>query len=135
MGSFILGITMLITKALGMIYRIPLTNILGGTGMGYYSSAYTVFMPLYAIAASGIPSAMSMVVAESYAFERYKNIRRIKHVSLIGFSFISLLASLLMIFLSYPISKYISGDSKAYLCVIAIAPSQYTEAITRVLGI
>ena len=88
MGSFILGTTMLITKALGLIFRIPLTNILGGTGMGYYSSAYTVFMPLYAIAASGIPSAMSMVVAESYAFERYKNIKRIKHVSLIGFSFL-----------------------------------------------
>ncbi len=132
MGSFILGITMLITKALGMIYRIPLTNILGGTGMGYYSSAYTIFMPLYAIAASGIPSAMSMVVAESYAFERYKNIRRIKHVSLIGFSFISLLASLLMIILSYPISKYISGDSKSYLCVIAIAPSILVGSIMSV---
>lgn len=132
LGSFILGITMLITKALGMIYKIPLTNILGGTGMGYYSSAYTVFMPLYAIAASGIPSSMSMIVAESYAFERYKNIRRIKHVSLIGFTFISLLASLLMIMLSYPISKYISGDSKAYLCVIAIAPSILAGSIMSV---
>lgn len=132
MGSFILGTTMLITKALGMIYKIPLTNILGGTGMGYYSSAFTVFMPLYAIAASGIPSAMSMVVAESYAFERYKNIRRIKHVSLIGFSFISLLATLLMILFSYPISKYISGDSKSYLCVIAIAPSILAGSIMSV---
>lgn len=132
MGSFILGITMLITKALGMIYRIPLTNILGGTGMGYYSSAYTVFMPLYAIAASGIPSAMSMVVAENYAFERFKNIKRIKHVSLIGFSFISLLATLLMILLSYPISKYISGESKSYLCVIAIAPSILVGSIMSV---
>lgn len=132
MGSFILGTTMLITKALGMIYKIPLTNILGGTGMGYYSSAFTVFMPLYAIAASGIPSAMSMVVAESYAFERYKNIRRIKHVSLIGFSFISLLATLLMILLAYPISKYISGDSKSYLCVIAIAPSILAGSIMSV---
>lgn len=132
LGSFILGTTMLITKALGMIYKIPLTNILGGTGMGYYSSAYTVFMPLYAIAASGIPSAMSMIVAENYAFERYKNIRRIKHVSLIGFTFISLMASLLMILLSYPISKYISGDSKSYLCVIAIAPSILVGSIMSV---
>ena len=132
MGSFILGTTMLITKALGLIFRIPLTNILGGTGMGYYSSAYTVFMPLYAIAASGIPSAMSMVVAESYAFERYKNIKRIKHVSLIGFSFISLLATLFMIFLSYPISKYISGDSKSYLCVIAIAPTILAGSVMSV---
>lgn len=132
MGSFILGITMLITKALGMIYKIPLTNVLGGTGMGYYSSAYTIFMPLYAIAASGIPSAMSMIVAENYAFERYKNIRRIKHVSLIGFSFISLMASLFMILLSYPISKYISGDSKSYLCVIAIAPSILVGSIMSV---
>lgn len=132
LGSFILGITMLITKALGMIYKIPLTNILGGTGMGYYSSAYTIFMPLYAIAASGIPSAMSMIVAESYAFERYKNIRRIKHVALIGFTFISLAASILMILLSYPISKYISGDSKSYLCIIAIAPSILVGSVMSV---
>ena len=132
MGSFILGTTMLITKALGMIYKIPLTNILGGTGMGYYSSAFTVFMPMFAIAASGIPSAMSMTVSESYAFERYKNIRRIKHVSLIGFSFISLLATLFMILLSYPISKYISGDSKSYLCVIALAPTILAGSIMSV---
>ncbi len=132
MGSFILGTTMLITKALGMIYKIPLTNILGGTGMGYYSSAFTIFMPLFAIAASGIPSAMSMIVAENYAFERYKNIRRIRRVSLIGFSFISLLATLFMILLSYPISKYISGDSKSYLCVIALAPSILAGSIMSV---
>ncbi len=132
MGSFILGITMLITKALGMIYKIPLTNILGGTGMGYYSSAYTIFMPLYAISASGIPAAMSMTVSESYAFERYKNIKRIKHVSLLGFTFISLAASVLMIILSYPISKYISGDGRAYLCVIAIAPSIFVGSVMSV---
>ena len=39
LGSAILMTSMLITKILGLIYKIPLTNILGGEGMSYYSSA------------------------------------------------------------------------------------------------
>ena len=55
-GSAILLAMVLITKILGLLYKIPLTNLLGGTGMGYFASAFSVFTPVFAIVVSGLPS-------------------------------------------------------------------------------
>ena len=55
-GSAILLAMVLITKILGLLYKIPLTNLLGGTGMGYFASAFSVFTPVFAIVVSGIRS-------------------------------------------------------------------------------
>ena len=36
-------------KVIGAVYKIPLTGLIGGTGRGYFSTAYTLFMPVHAI--------------------------------------------------------------------------------------
>ena len=41
-------------KGLGALFKIPLTNILGGIGMSYFSSAYSLFMPIYALTVTGL---------------------------------------------------------------------------------
>ena len=66
-GSAILLGMVVITKALGLLFKIPLTHILGGTGMGYFSSAFAVFTPIFAIVVSGIPSTIARMTAENYA--------------------------------------------------------------------
>lgn len=37
-------VSALIVKIMGAVFRIPLANMLGGTGMGYFSAAYGIFM-------------------------------------------------------------------------------------------
>ena len=39
----ILAFSSIISRFIGMLYRIPLTNIVGDVGMGYYSSAYELY--------------------------------------------------------------------------------------------
>ncbi|MBR2459775.1 MAG: oligosaccharide flippase family protein [Clostridia bacterium] len=39
-GVLILTVANLIVKVIGLIYKIPLTNILGDEGMGYFNTAY-----------------------------------------------------------------------------------------------
>ena len=39
-GSAILVIATVLVKVIGAVYRIPLGELLGSTGMGYYSTAY-----------------------------------------------------------------------------------------------
>ena len=58
-GSLILGVATLLVKIIGAIYKIPLMNIIGGEGFGYYNTAYTIFTPLYTIATAGIPVAVA----------------------------------------------------------------------------
>ena len=47
----ILAIAGVITKIIGAVYRIPLVNILGDKGMGYYGVAFQI----YAIALTVCP--------------------------------------------------------------------------------
>ena len=39
----ILTVAAIVAKVIGMIYRIPLTNILGDDGIGYYSTANEIY--------------------------------------------------------------------------------------------
>ena len=88
-GSAILLAMVLITKILGLLYKIPLTNLLGGTGMGYFASAFSVFTPVFAIVVSGIPSTMARLTAENYALERFSNMRHSKRTAFFLFTIIS----------------------------------------------
>ena len=62
-GSAILMASAAAVKILGAVFKIPLANMLGGTGMGYFSCAYGVFMPVYAVSVTGLPTAVAAVTA------------------------------------------------------------------------
>lgn len=131
-SSVILVATVIITKILGLIYKIPLTNILGGSGTGYFSSAYAVFMPMFAIAVSGIPSAMARMVSENAAFDRWQNVRKIRRAARLSFSLTGIFFTLLTLILAYPICVYIIKEPAALWSVIAIAPCILLGAIMAV---
>ena len=122
-GSVILMCMVLITKLLGLMYKIPLTRILGGVGMGYFSSAYSVFTPIFAIVVSGIPSTMAKLSAENYALERYTNLRRIRHIAYFVFGFIGLIVTALTIIFSGCFSQYIMHEPDSKYALICVAPS------------
>ena len=51
-ATLILGLSTLLVKVLGAIFRIPLSNLIGSVGMGYFSTAYDVYLPIYSLAIS-----------------------------------------------------------------------------------
>ena len=63
-GAAILGAAGVICKIIGAVYRIPLTNLIGAEAMGIYSKAYMIYSLLLVLTASGIPAAVSKLVAE-----------------------------------------------------------------------
>ncbi|MBR1862463.1 MAG: polysaccharide biosynthesis C-terminal domain-containing protein [Ruminococcus sp.] len=122
-GSAILAAMVVITKTLGLLYKIPLANILGGTGMGYFSAAFTVFTPVYALAASGITSAMSRQAAENRALGRFKNLRKQRRVAYALFGPISLGAALGMAVSAGPVSRVLLGMPAVSCALLCLAPS------------
>ncbi len=62
-GAVILGAAGIIVKLMGAVFRIPVTNWLGG-GMAYYQAAYPIYNILLTLATAGIPVAISRMVAE-----------------------------------------------------------------------
>ena len=66
-GAAILGIAGLLVKIIGAVYRIPLANIVGESGMAYYEVAYPYYSWLLVISSAGLPTAISKLVSERIA--------------------------------------------------------------------
>lgn len=132
LSSVILILSVLITKVIGIIYRIPLANLLGGSGMAYFSSAHSAFMPVYALAVSGITPAIAKLVSQLVAQGRYRDAVRLRHSSLTFFLFTSSAATGLLIVLSKLISVSVVNEPLSRLSIVAIAPCVTVGAVTAV---
>lgn len=63
-GAAALAVIGIISKLMGALYRIPLTNILGAEGMGLYQTVFPVFTVLLMICGGGMTGAVSRTVAK-----------------------------------------------------------------------
>ncbi|MCM1132230.1 MAG: polysaccharide biosynthesis C-terminal domain-containing protein [Ruminococcus flavefaciens] len=121
-----------VAKALGALFKIPLTNMLGGVGMSYFSCAYSIFMPVYALTVTGLSSAVTRMTAKSIALGMYDNVRRVRHTATLIFSLFGLAGSLAVLLLAKPFSLFSSGGTESALAVAMIAPSVFFGCITAV---
>lgn len=69
----ILAISSILSRLIGMMYRVPLTNIIGDTGMGYYSSAYELYNLALILSSYSIPVAVSKLVSNMESKKQYRN--------------------------------------------------------------
>ena len=131
-GSAILVASALITKVIGALFKIPLANMLGGTGMGYFGCAYGLFMPIYAISVTGLPTAVAKLTAENAAHGRLANVRKIKRIALLLFSMIGVVSGGLLLALARPFSGYVVETPDALPSVLLIAPSIFFGCVMAV---
>ncbi len=121
-GSVILMSMVVITKAIGMIYKLPLTNLLGGEGMAYYSGAFAVFTPVYAVAVSGIAPSVARLTADCVIAGRYSDALRLRRISWALFTAVSAAAAGLLALLSLPLSQVFFHSRSAAAAVVLTAP-------------
>ena len=50
----ILTFSNVLIKAVGLLFKIPLTNLIGETGMGYFNAAYTIYAWFYMLTTAGL---------------------------------------------------------------------------------
>lgn len=131
-GSLLLAISALIAKLLGALFRIPLTNFLGGTGMGYFSCAYGLFLPLYAVLVTGLSTAVARCTATCAARGDMADAVRIRRVAGRLFLIAGTLGSLAAILAAKPFALHAAGTAEAYPAVLAIAPAVLFSCMTAV---
>ena len=77
-GAFILMFGVLLVKAIGALFKIPLSSIIAEDGMGYFSTAYSFFNVLFSLSTVGFPVAVARLTAadvlNDYAEERLADI-------------------------------------------------------------
>ena len=100
--------------------------------MSYFSSAYSLFMPVYALTVTGLTSAVAHMTARSISQGRYCEMRKIRRTALLVFSGVGLAGSLLVFLLAKPFSILSADGAEASAAVAMIAPAVFFGCITAV---
>ncbi len=127
-GALALGIGTFTAKLLGAIYRVPLTRILGGTGIGLYQMVFPVYAVLLDFAGAGAPSAPARLIASGDKTDREKRAYDYLTVSIRVFTVLGVFFSLFMFAFSKRIASW-QGDENAYKAYMLLSPSVFLVCI------
>ena len=94
-GSMISYISIVITKILGVLYVIPFYAVIG-SGEYIYASAYTLYNLVLNASTSGVPTAMSILVADYNTRGRQRTKQKLYRVGLLAVGSISVFIFLVL---------------------------------------
>lgn len=132
MQGSILAIAGLIARAIGIIRRIPLTNIIGDAGNGYYAVAYEVYAIILLLSSYSMPLAVSKLVAARVSRGQYKNADKILKGSLIFACISGGLACLFVLLFADWIAGTVMGEPMSAIGLRFLAPTLFIVAIMGV---
>lgn len=72
-----LMVAALISKIIGMLYKSPLTTLIGRESFACFQFAQNAYFILLMIASFSIPQAISKIMSERIAFKRYRDAQRV----------------------------------------------------------
>ncbi len=121
-GISILGIAGLICKVVGVLYRIPLANLIGSEGIGVYQQVFPSYNLLLTISSAGIPVAISRMVAAHLALGHIRSTRRIFRLALLILTALGVISTALMLIFSPHLARA-TGTPESVLGFRLIAPS------------
>jgi stage V sporulation protein B len=121
-GAAVLGAAGLVVQMMGAVFRIPLANIIGDVGMGYYQTAYPVYIFLLVFSTNGAPAAISKMTSERIAVGREDEARRVFKLAFAVMLAFGLIASFGLAAVAAPLAGFVKSEG-SYMSLIAIAPS------------
>ena len=129
-GAALIAAGGLLAKIIGALYRIPLTNLIGGHGIGLYQLVYPVYCLLLTVSATGIPSSIAKLTAEKLG--RGESDKPLFKTALRLFLWIGLIGSLLMVALA-PLLASLQGSREVTGGYFTLAPSVLLVSAISVL--
>ena len=127
-GALILAAANFIVKIIGALFKVPLYNLLGKAGSGYFNAAYQIYTFMFIVATAGFPIAVSKMVAESTAREDYKEAKRVFSAARLLLGIIGLLGSFILYFFADSLAN-ILNNSAAAMPIRAISPAVFFVAL------
>lgn len=128
----ILTIAALIAKVIGMIYRVPLTNIIGNDGNGYYSTANNVYTIVLMVSSFSLPLAVSRLIAERLNKGENRNAHKVFICSLKFALLVGGVISVVTFAFARVITKYVMNLELAYYGLRVLCPAMFLFAIVGV---
>ena len=123
-GASYLGVGAFVSKLLGALYRIPLTNLIGANGLGLYQMIFPVYTVILDFAGAGAPNAISRLIASENSLDKSVHAQKILKVSIKLFSILGLIGAIFMLTFSFLIAK-LQGNINATLGYVFMSPAVF----------
>ena len=129
----ILAAASIISRIIGLIYRVPLANIIGNGGSDYYSCAYEIYNILLLISSFSIPLAVSKLVAACMSKGRRKTAYRVFLCALLFAFCTGSIAFFAVFFAAEYITAVLLATPLSYLALRVLGPTLLIVAIMGVI--
>ncbi len=129
----ILAVAGIISRIIGLLYRMPLQKTIGDAGMGYYSAAFQIYSLMLIISSYSLPVAVSKLVSARVSKGQYRNARRV-YKGALCFAFITGGAvCLVTFFCADMLSVNIMHLGKCAIALRMLAPTLLVVAVMGVM--
>lgn len=129
----ILAVASIISRLIGLLYRVPLTDIIGDEGMGIYSNAFYIYNLGLIISSYSLPLAVSKLVAARNVKKEYRNGYRIFLCALSFAVAMGLVVSLIIFFGADFIANIFYKSPGVAIPLRVLAPTIFVFSIMGVL--
>lgn len=127
----ILAAASIISRIIGLVYRLPMTNIIGDTGNNYYSCAFEIYNIMLIISSYSLPLAVSKLVSARMAKKR----RRQAYQVLKGSLLFAILAGTAVALIVYFGAEFFTSALQTPLSVYALKILAPVLVVVAVLGV
>ena len=128
----ILAVASIITRIIGMLYKIPMTNMIGSEGMAYYNTAYEIYSIVLILSSLSIPLALSKLIAAREQKKEYRTSARIFRLTMLLACVSGGIASL-VIWFGAGFFAELTGYPSAKYPLRILAPTLFVVAVLGVL--
>ncbi len=132
-GAMVLTVGSLLSKFLGMFFKIPLVNYLGDYGMGLYGYAYPLYSTFLMVSTAGLPSAVSKMVSESVSGGNYKQAYKIFNIAFVTLAVMGGVSSIVMFAGANFFISIFDWDPEAYYSIVAISFAPFFVCLISVV--
>ena len=121
-GAALLGVAGVLVKLLGVFFTIPLGNIIGADGLGYYQTAYPMYILMLTVSSSGLPTAISRMIAERRSTGDYYEANRVFRISFKVMAALGL-ATAVIVYIFAPWITKLQGEPDAVYALRTTVPA------------
>lgn len=129
----ILAIASIISRIIGLIYRLPMTNIIGDIGNNYYGCAFDIYNVMLIISSYSLPLAVSKLVSAKMAKNERKMAYQIFKGALLFAITSGTLVSLIVFFGAEFFTKTMLKTPNSIFALRVLAPALVVVAILGVI--
>ncbi|MFI3115048.1 MAG: polysaccharide biosynthesis protein [Clostridia bacterium] len=130
-GTFILITANVFVKIIGAVFKIPLTNLIGASGISDFSIAYNLYAVMFVVSTAGLPVAISKLISEENMCNESRDCDRIIKLSFGVFCTLGLFFTIVLVVFAEEICEII-GSKTAFHSIIAVAPSIFLTTVVAI---